>query len=211
MKDTRYLVFEGVEGVGKSTQCRKLVSYLTDKGYSVLESKEPGTTNSPLTMSLRQIMLDKKYDEELTRQGRELISQAIRSIHLEKVIKPVIGKYDFIIQDRGILSGIAYGVCCGNSLQDIESLLKYIDVDYGLYHSTIYLKGNVKKSLDIAVSSKNEFETGDAIESRGYEFMEKVSDAMDRYSKLFNNVEVVDVTDMAIEETHQEIKRRLGI
>ena len=85
MTKARYIVLEGTEGVGKTTQTVTLVNYLERQGYSCLQTKEPGTVHSPLTMELRNIMLNAKYDEQLTTSSRELISQAIRSIHLEQV------------------------------------------------------------------------------------------------------------------------------
>ena len=116
MKKAKYICLEGTEGVGKTTQTRKLVDTLRARGYAVLETKEPGSPHSPLTMTLRGIMLDNQYDSQMTRPAREFISQAIRSIHLEQVIVPNLYKYDFIIQDRGILSGYAYGTACGNNV-----------------------------------------------------------------------------------------------
>src|ERR1019366_42337 len=108
------ICLEGCEGVGKTTQTQKLVDHLRAKGFKVLQTKEPGTPHLPLTMLLRGVMLDKQYDEQLTPLARELISQAIRSIHIEKLIVPALTEYDYIIQDRGILSGLAYGSACGN-------------------------------------------------------------------------------------------------
>jgi dTMP kinase len=105
MPTAKYICFEGTEGSGKSTQTQKLVDYLRSKGYKVLQTKEPGTPLSPLTMELRKIMLDSQYESQLTMTARELISQAIRSIHLERVVIPALSEYDYIIQDRGILSG----------------------------------------------------------------------------------------------------------
>src|ERR1019366_1877729 len=118
------ICLEGCEGVGKTTQTQKLVDHLRAKGFKVLQTKEPGTSHLPLTMQLRGIMLDKQYDEQLTVAARELISQAIRSIHIEKLILPALTEYDYIIQDRGILSGLAYGSACGN---DVDWLLDLVD------------------------------------------------------------------------------------
>src|SRR5271167_1025736 len=122
MKRATYICLEGTEGVGKTTQTQKLVDHLRAKGCKVLQTKEPGTAHAPLTMQLRGIMLDKQYDEQLTAPARELISQAIRSIHLEKVVFPALSEYDFIVQDRGILSGLAYGTACGNDEKTINFL-----------------------------------------------------------------------------------------
>jgi len=205
----KYLVFEGCEGVGKTTQTKKLAEYLRKKGYSVLETKEPGTPLSPLTMQLRGIMLDAQYENEMTSTARELISQAIRSIHLEQIIKPALNKYDFIIQDRGILSGLAYGDACGNSiewLQDLaECVSEPITLDpYSLYDAVIYLSGDVSNGLTKAKNAKQEFETGDAIEAKGSDFMHTVSLQMVKYASWFNT-KTINVDGRNIDEVFDEI------
>ena len=126
MNKARYICLEGIEGVGKTTQTDLLVKTLRDRGFSVLQTKEPGTPLVPLTMVLRGIMLDNQYDAQMTRPAREFISQAIRSIHLEQLIVPNLDKYDFIIQDRGVLSGYAYGTACGNSFFALQTLTEQV-------------------------------------------------------------------------------------
>lgn len=209
----RYIVFEGTEGVGKTTQTKKLVSYLRDvKGYNVLETKEPGTPLSPLTMELRKLMLDAQFDNEMTQTAREFISQAVRSVHLEKVIQPAMHEYDFIIQDRGILSGYAYGRACGNDIEWLQNLAQdvatplldeYANV-YELYDDTIYLTGDVRKGLEKAKSTKQEFEAGDAIEAKGNDFMLQVSSNMREYAEYFN-AKTINVDGKNIEEVFKDI------
>jgi thymidylate kinase len=223
-KKARYFVFEGVEGVGKTTQVDLLVKHLTNKGFSVLKTKEPGSEHSPLTMTLRKIMLDSQFDTELTIPAREFISQAIRSIHLEKVITPSLYKYDYIIQDRGILSGYAYAKSCGNSFDDIYNMtcqnidFANISASTSLFHykpeniydRVIYLKGNPTKSLAKAINSKNEFSSGDAIEAKGESFILNVSGNMDMYSKRFNT-EIINVDNKNIDEVFLEILSKLDL
>jgi len=216
MKKARYICLEGTEGVGKTTQTQKLYDTLKSKGYSVLLTKEPGVSHAPLTMVLRGIMLDKQYDDELTKEARELISQAIRSIHIQKVIVPAYRKYDFIIQDRGILSGLAYGEACGNPLGWLEELAERAafpaqggDI-FELYDDVIYLSGNIEKGLNAAKNAKQEFAAGDAIEARGLNFMEKVGANMAEFSEWFNTQEI-NVDGKDIEQVHAEILSKLGL
>jgi dTMP kinase len=226
MKKAKYICLEGTEGVGKTTQTQKLVDYLRSKGYSVLQTKEPGTPLEPLTMVLRDIMLHNKYDAVLTKTAREFISQAIRSIHLERIIVPALKEYDFIIQDRGILSGYAYGMACGNSWQDIYSMAcQNVDsandsanVGHDLfsfkpeliYDKVIYLRGNALSGLAKAKTTKQEFEMGDAMESRGNDFITNVSRNMEDMSHRFNTVRV-NVDGKNIEQVHSEILNALGL
>lgn len=215
MKKARYICFEGTEGVGKTTQCHLLAKRLTTLGYKVLLTKEPGTPLSALSMSLRGIMLDNAHDKELTTIARELISQSIRSIHLENVIYPALTQYDYIVQDRGMLSGLAYGVGCGNSENWINSLMTAVVGPslnpYELYSDTIYLQGNVEKGLEKALLSKKEFTAGDAIEAKGSNFMKQVSHNMNRYSELFIGVKYLNVDDKNIQQVFDEILTALNI
>lgn len=219
---TRYICLEGTEGVGKTTQTQLLVDTLRARGFSVLQTKEPGTPLVPLTMILRGIMLDNQYDAILTRPAREFISQAIRSIHLERLIIPSLGKYDFIIQDRGILSGYAYGTACGNKFGDLKALADQV-VDSAdnnshhfsplteqIYDTVVYLKGDSLKGLAKAKQAKQEFATGDAMESRGNDFISQASFNMDFMSERFNTVRI-DVDGKSIEEVHTEILAGLGL
>ena len=204
-----YLVIEGIEGVGKSTQVNELTKHLEEKGYRVLQTKEPGTPLIPITMELRNLMLNNGYNESLTPQARELISQAIRSIHLDKLVIPALDKYDFIVQDRGILSGLAYGEACGHDVEDLAYLANYITHDvkpHKLYDHVIYLKGDVKAGLQTAKNAKQEFEDGDAIELMGVDFMQRVSSNMDGFIELFDaHKTVIDVTGKSIQEVTAEI------
>jgi dTMP kinase len=212
----RYIVIEGVDGTGKSTQVEKLSTYLVENGFKVLMTKEPGTKHAPITVELRGFMLNAKYDEQLTKTSRELINQAIRSIHLEKVIAPAMKEYDFIIQDRGILSSLAYGQACENDVSWLQELSNKLSITAlgkcynDIYDDVIYLKGDIEKSLKTAKSSKQEYAEGDAIENKGASFMKEVSRNMDTHSHNFN-VRSVYVDNKNIDEVFENILNVLKI
>jgi dTMP kinase len=215
MKKARYIVFEGTEGVGKTTQVVNLTEHLKKLGYSVLQTKEPGTPLLPVTMELRNLMLNNDYDSSLTRPAREFISQAIRSVHIEKLIMPALKEYDFIIQDRGILSGLAYGAACGNNYETLVSLAMEVTSPmytsmYNIYDDVIYLTGNVETGLNKALSSKREFKSGDAMESRGSGFIRSVGEHMDTISRSFPTKRV-NVDGKNIEEVFHDILSVLKI
>lgn len=157
-------------------------------------------------------MLDNQYDAVLTRLAREFISQAIRSIHLERLIAPALNEYDFIIQDRGILSGYAYGTACGNSheflrdltIENVDAVLPALIQPEKIYDMVVYLRGDSLKGLAKAKAAKQEYAAGDAMESKGNDFMTQVSKNMDLMSENFNTVRI-DVDGKSIEEVHDEI------
>lgn len=219
MKKAIYICFEGMEGVGKTTQTQKLADHLRSRGYKVLQTKEPGTPLSPLTMILRGIMLDKQYDDQLTPVARELISQAIRSIHMDKIVAPAMDKYDFIVQDRGVLSGLAYGSACGNNMDWLVELAHEVmpqSMQYGpwgLYNKIIYLKGDTSIGLKKALQAKQEFAAGDAMEARGNSFLQSAAEHMDMFSRRFEpgTVATIQVGGKSIDEVFSEILGALNI
>ena len=213
----RYICIEGTDGIGKTTQAKLLYDDLKNRGFKVLLTKEPGTAHAPMTLKLRNLMLNKEFDNEITDLARELISQAIRSIHLENVIMPAHDKYDFIIQDRGLLSGVAYGTACGhdtNMLFDFGStVLHYaglVDI-YSLYDDIVYLKGSTSNALYRALKCKAEFNSGDAIEAKGAQFMYNVSCHMDKLSNKFKNVHVISVENKNISAVYADIQHALQL
>jgi dTMP kinase len=217
LKSARIIVLEGTEGVGKTTQAKKLVDFLRDSGYRVLQTKEPGIDLLPITMQLRGLMLDARYSDVMTLEAREYISQAIRSIHLEQLIAPSLEEFDFIVQDRGTLSGLSYGSACG---MDEKSIMIMNDITKGrfthkfkntsMYDDVIYLRGDVESGLEAALSSKREFEAGDAMEAKGVTFLNKVQSNMDRFSKLYNT-HIINVQGKSIETVFSEILVALNI
>jgi dTMP kinase len=215
MRKAKYICFEGTEGCGKSTHSKKLAEHLRAKGHRVLESKEPGTPHAPLTMELRGIMLDAQYEPQMTAVAREFISQAIRSIHIEKVIIPALQEYDYIIQDRGILSGLSYGHACGNNhlflAQLASECCKGLKGDWhDLYDKVVYLRNNAARGLANAIKSKQEFVGGDAMEAKGAEFMLRVAKDMDQMVHAFPHC-TIDVEGKSVEENFAEILRQLDL
>jgi len=163
-------------------------------------------------------MLSSEFDNQLTITAREFISQAIRSIHLEKLILPQLTKnseYDFIIQDRGIISGLAYGEACGNDINFLFNLMEKViqplnKTVYSIYDHVIYLKGDTKKSLQKALECKQEYSAGDAIEAKGLDFMKNVELLMESHISKFNTTTIY-VDNKDIETVFEEIKTKLDI
>lgn len=215
MRKAKYLCFEGTEGSGKTTHTAKLVKYLQDKGFKVLLTKEPGTPHAPLTMELRGIMLDAKYEAQMTVSAREFISQAIRSIHIDKVIIPALQEYDYIIQDRGILSGLSYGHACGNSHLFLSELAaatcRNLKCDWhDVYDQIIYMRVDPAAGLLSAQKAKQEFAAGDAMEAKGSEFMHRVRKDMDEMVHAFPHC-TIDMEGKTVDENFNEILRNLHL
>ncbi|GAA8968636.1 dTMP kinase [Helicobacter pylori] len=93
-----YVVLEGVDGVGKSTQ----IGLLKDRFKNALFTKEPGGTK--MGESLRRIALN----ENISELARAFLFLSDRAEHVESVIKPALKEKKLIISDRSLISGMAY-------------------------------------------------------------------------------------------------------
>ncbi len=93
-----YVVLEGVDGVGKSTQ----VELLKNRFKNALFTKEPGGTK--IGESLRRIALN----ENISELARAFLFLSDRAEHTESVIKPALKEERLIISDRSLVSGMAY-------------------------------------------------------------------------------------------------------
>ena len=101
-----YLIsFEGIEGSGKSTQIERLQTFLNQKGYDTLLTREPGAT--PFGQKIRDMLLDP--NQAFSHQYTELLLfTADRLEHIENVVKPALKEGVIVICDRYIDSTIAY-------------------------------------------------------------------------------------------------------
>tara|TARA_B100000963_G_C22577895_1_gene649404 strand:- start:459 stop:1052 length:594 start_codon:yes stop_codon:yes gene_type:complete len=118
----KIISFEGIEGVGKSTQINLLKEYLEIKNNNVEVLREPGSTIAG--EEIRKILLNKSHD--LSDKTELLLMFAARSELINNYI--VQNNYDFLLLDRFYDASIAYqGYGRGLSLDFIDSLIKFVE------------------------------------------------------------------------------------
>jgi dTMP kinase len=98
------IVFEGAEGVGKSTQLRRLASWLESGGRVVHAHREPGGT--PLGDEIRRLLLDPKSD--IAPRAEALLFMASRAQLVETLVRPGLEAGHVVLLDRFFLSTYAY-------------------------------------------------------------------------------------------------------
>jgi dTMP kinase len=98
-----FIVFEGGDGSGKSTQAGSLLRRLRRRGIKVLRTHEPGGT--PLGQSLRRLL---KSGEPMTLISELMLFEAARAQLVEQVIKPFLAQGGVVITDRFTSSTMAY-------------------------------------------------------------------------------------------------------
>lgn len=100
-----FIVFEGGDGVGKSTQAALLAQWLQDQGHRVLTTHEPGDT--PVGLKLRQIVLD-PASGDLDPRAEALMLAADKAQHLYEVVRPALAAGMTVVCDRYVDSMVAY-------------------------------------------------------------------------------------------------------
>ncbi len=107
-----FIVFEGVEGCGKSYQSQKLKKNLKKKGINSILTREPGGTRS--AELIRALILkdyfNKGKEEKFDKYTDTLLYLAARNEHIKNKIQPALKKRRIVICDRFIDSTLAYQV-----------------------------------------------------------------------------------------------------
>ena len=148
-KKPLFVTFEGIEGSGKSYQCRKLYNELRNKNLSVILTREPGGTKS--AEKIRKVILEDYFasdsKEKFSKYTDTLLYLAARNEHVQNIIRPAISKKKIVICDRFIDSTLAYQVFGkGVSKNLVDSIHKFVlgSIKPDL---TFVLKINISKAL----------------------------------------------------------------
>ena len=168
------VVFEGAEGVGKSTQVRRLCEYLDEAGIPYAALREPGGT--PLGEEIRRLLLDPSYD--VVPRAEALLFMAARAQLVRRIWhERQLGR--LVLLDRFFLSTYAYQVAGrGLSEEDIGVVNEF--ATGGLKPDvTLLLTSTVAEGL-ARVDSRG---PRDRMESAGEEFHERVTEAFHDFTE----------------------------
>jgi len=105
MSNSLFISFEGIDGSGKSTQCKMLYHFLLDHGFKVHLYREPGGTN--ISEKIRDILLDKE-NVEMASVTEMLLYFASRSQLIEEKVIPALKRGEIVLLDRFVDSTVAY-------------------------------------------------------------------------------------------------------
>lgn len=195
IKKGLFIVFEGPDKSGKTTQARLLKDYLEKKGKKVILTREPGGTL--VSEKIRKIILDPK--NKMSPLCELFLYEASRADHVENLIKPSLEKGYVVISDRFTIATLAYqGFARGlgertvNILNRIATLGLKIDIIFGFdIDEDEYYKRSSSFSKD-------------RIEMEKKSFMRNV---IKSYRKIYRKIRRVFVIDARkpIDEIHKTI------
>ena len=189
--------FEGIEGVGKSTQINLLKEFLIKNNFTVEVLREPGSTSAG--ESIRNILLNKESD--ISNKTELLLMFAARSELISKKIQT--SSCDYLLLDRFFDASIAYqGYGRNLPIAFIEDLIKFTDCPIP------------KLSILIDISVEEGFarkinDTKDRIESSSLDFFNNVRNGYLEIAKKNKNRFLVINGSLSITEIHESIIKKL--
>jgi len=180
----KFIVIEGIDGCGKTTQIDELSKWLPNsglinKGSKLITTREPG--GSLLGKKLRGLILDNNKNNTPSSLAELLLYSADRAEHVSKIISPALNNNDWVISDRFSDSTLAYQ---GYGRKINLEIIKNIEsiVCQGEYPDlTFFLEISPEESI---FRRKNEIP--DRMEAEGVKFLEKVNDGFKIIAKQKN-------------------------
>jgi dTMP kinase len=164
MPKSVFISIDGLDGTGKSTQCRLLANWFRSRGHAVVECADPGGT--PIGDVIRGLLLDHRPEMSLACEA--FLFMASRAQLTAEVIRPALAEGKIVVSDRYLLANVVYQAHAGgldpDKLWEIGRL------------ATGGLEPDLTFVLDLPVEAASGRRSGpaDRIESRGASFEARV-------------------------------------
>lgn len=121
-----FIVIDGPDGGGKTTQIPLLANYFKSQGLYVVETKEPGGSD-PICSDIRNLLLNPKHSGKMDGWSELFLFFANRAQHVANIIRPALANGAIVISDRYAASSFAYqcysrGICAPEEYLKIHNL-----------------------------------------------------------------------------------------
>ena len=191
-----YLIFEGIDTSGKTTQIELLKSNFPE----ILTTKEPAGTE--FGKWAREILLNGKLE---SKRAETLLFLADRAEHYQRVVAPNRDS-KLVVSDRGFLSGIAYALANGD--EDFDELLALNSYALGGRFPDLVVMFEIdEETLKSRLSQKSQ----DSIEKRGIEYMLRVQEELkNSLKKISTPYKIIDSRE-SVDEVYKRVSEILKL
>ena len=180
-----FVVLEGGEGAGKSTQAALLARWLRDRGTPCTLAREPGSTG--VGEAIREVVLA-RTDLEMPAESELLLILAARAAFVREVVRPALARGEVVVADRFDLSTLAYqGYGRGLELARVRAAM---EVATGDLRPDLYLVLDVPVEEGVA-RRRAAGGSEDRIERAGADFLRAVRDGYLELAEAGERVELV--------------------
>lgn len=201
MKDGLFIVLEGIEGAGKSTQTRLLGNWLEELGLPHILAREPGGT--PVGEAIRSVVLD-RGSLTMPPETELFLILGARAAFTREVVRPALEEGRIVLADRFDLSTFAYqGYGRGLALERVRGAN---GMATGGLVPDLYLILDIP--VDLGIQRKGGLESGDRIEREGAEFLTRVREGYRALAEELPMAQVVPAQG-APEEVQGHIRKAL--
>ncbi|MCA9297611.1 MAG: dTMP kinase [Phycisphaerales bacterium] len=194
-----FVVLEGGEGAGKSTQAALLSRWMDSCGIPHVSTREPGGTG--VGEAIREIVLGRE-DLEIPAETELLLILAARAAFVRKVVAPALEEGKVVLADRFSLSTLAYQGF-GRGL-DLDAIRTGIDIATGGVRPDLTLLLDVPTAVGAARQERSGVGP-DRIEREGHAFLDRVQQGYRTLARTEAGVAVVDA-DGTPEEVQERIR-----
>jgi len=165
MTPPRFIVLDGLDGAGKSSQLGGLADWLRARGREVVICRDPGST--AVGDAIRAILLDRR-DLHLDASAEMLLYMAARAQLVAEVVGPALARGAWVVSDRYLLSNIVYQGHAGGL--DPDAIRRVGDVATGGLAADLVLVLDV----DLATAARRLNRPLDKLEDRGDGYRERL-------------------------------------
>lgn len=206
----RYIVIEGNDGTGKSTQVELLAAHFQRQGLTVCVVEEPGSDepekSTPVADELRRVI----KNGDLVRSPEinvVLFSAARRELWREK-IKPALKRGEVVLSARNYISTLVYqGRGEGFDEAEILRLTKLFTDEKYLHPDVMIVLSLSHDKRAKRIAMRGELKNPDTFESRGQDFQEKITNG---YLEIANKYDIPVISaDGTIEEIHDMLVNKI--
>nr|WP_206204600.1 dTMP kinase [Thermococcus sp. MAR1] len=193
-----FIVMEGIDGAGKSTQAKLLAKWFEERGYDVVLTKEP--TDTAFGKLIRKLVLTGGREgiidgARISHEAEALLFAADRAEHVSKLIKPAVEAGKVVISDRYFYSSLAYQWARGLDLEWLIDLNRFA------------IRPDLVILLDLPVKESMKRINGRSIKTEFDKIAELQKRVRENYLKLaerFPEMRIVNAL-ASVEDIHNDI------
>jgi len=194
-----FFSFDGIDGVGKTTQIDLFCGWLRERGCEVVCCRDPGSTR--LGERVRDIVLHSDAVISIGRRSEMLLYMAARAQLVDEVIRPAIAEGRIVVSDRFLLANLVYQGHAGGL--DVESIrtVGAVAID-GVDPDAVFLldmppaaaDGRIRRALD-------------RMERQGDDYRQRLREGfLAEAARASDRIHVIDA-DRAIKAVQEDIRR----
>lgn len=193
-----FIVLEGIDGAGKSTQAKLLKVWFEERGYEVVLTKEP--TDTAFGRLIRRLVLTGGKEgiidgAKISHEAEALLFAADRAEHVDKLIKPSLEAGKIVISDRYFYSSLAYQWARGLDLEWLIDLNRFAVRPDLVVLLDLPVKESMKRLRSRSI--KSEFD-------KIYELQRRVRENYLKLAERFPEIKIVNALE-DVDSVHRQI------